>query len=231
MNTQRQQPIVLSNKILVHSIFETIQGEGPFQGYPATFIRLAGCNLQCPACDTEYTLGAKEMSVEEIVYEGIYAPDHIVVITGGEPFRQDLTNLIQTLLREGFIVQIETNGTIEIPKELLHWGWNLSLENLHIVCSPKTPNIADTIKEYASCFKYIIDYRYADPDDGLPGNSVLGYNHKKKIYRQNQKDKKEIYIIPQDDDNYRQNVDSCIRSAKAFGYRMQLQIHKIIGVE
>ena len=40
----------------VHSIFPTIQGEGPFVGQPAIFIRLAGCNLQCPACDTDYTL-------------------------------------------------------------------------------------------------------------------------------------------------------------------------------
>ena len=36
----------------VHSIFKTIQGEGPFCGTPAVFIRLAGCNLQCPWCDT-----------------------------------------------------------------------------------------------------------------------------------------------------------------------------------
>ena len=41
----------------VHSRAETIQGEGPYAGCPAAFIRLAGCNLQCPRCDTEYTPG------------------------------------------------------------------------------------------------------------------------------------------------------------------------------
>ena len=41
--------------LAVHSIFYTIQGEGPFAGETAVFVRLAGCNLQCPLCDTDYT--------------------------------------------------------------------------------------------------------------------------------------------------------------------------------
>ena len=49
----------------VNSIFYTIQGEGPFAGRPAIFIRLAGCNLQCPGCDTEYTK-RQTMTVDEI---------------------------------------------------------------------------------------------------------------------------------------------------------------------
>ena len=39
----------------LHHIFSTIQGEGPFAGVPAVFVRLFGCNLQCPMCDTDYT--------------------------------------------------------------------------------------------------------------------------------------------------------------------------------
>ena len=38
----------------VHEIFHTIQGEGPFSGRPAVFIRLSGCNLRCWFCDTEW---------------------------------------------------------------------------------------------------------------------------------------------------------------------------------
>ena len=53
----------------VHSIFYTIQGEGPFCGTPAVFIRLAGCNLQCPSCDTNYTSKRRTMTAEEIVNE------------------------------------------------------------------------------------------------------------------------------------------------------------------
>ena len=51
----------------VHSIFYTLQGEGPFCGSPAIFIRLAGCNLQCPGCDTDYTSKREHLSPETIV--------------------------------------------------------------------------------------------------------------------------------------------------------------------
>ena len=51
----------------LHSIFHTIQGEGPFCGTPSVFVRLAGCNLQCPACDTDYTQGRRAASAQEIL--------------------------------------------------------------------------------------------------------------------------------------------------------------------
>jgi len=38
----------------VQDIFSTIQGEGPFAGKPAVFLRLAGCNLRCFFCDTDF---------------------------------------------------------------------------------------------------------------------------------------------------------------------------------
>src|SRR6202012_6048960 len=51
----------------VHSIFKTIQGEGPYCGERALFIRLYGCNLRCPGCDTEYTATRNSMTPAEIV--------------------------------------------------------------------------------------------------------------------------------------------------------------------
>ena len=100
MNTQDPEPRILNALLQVHSIFHTIQGEGPFAGTPAVFIRLAGCNLKCPGCDTEYTSKRKEMTVAQIldaIYEVSSITTKLVVITGGEPFRQDLTRLLNAL--------------------------------------------------------------------------------------------------------------------------------------
>ena len=52
MNTQPTEKRTNSQNLDITEIFFTIQGEGPFSGHRAVFIRLAGCNLQCPACDT-----------------------------------------------------------------------------------------------------------------------------------------------------------------------------------
>ena len=101
-----QQPIEKQNLredgiLEVHSIFHTIQGEGPFTGQRAVFIRLAGCNLQCPLCDTDYTSSrwtAGPSSLLKYVREQA-DPGHLVVITGGEPFRQNLRPAVEEIGR------------------------------------------------------------------------------------------------------------------------------------
>ena len=96
------------------AIFETLQGEGRWQGTPATFIRLGACNLTCDFCDTEFNTW-KGMTTEEIV-SLLPKPKH-VVITGGEPALQNLGPLVHALHSKDKYVSIETNGTRKIPKE------------------------------------------------------------------------------------------------------------------
>ncbi len=109
-------------------IFYSIQGEGPAMGRPATFVRLAGCNLRCQGCDTDDRT-IQELSIAEVMKSIL---SKIVVITGGEPTLQmePLSELISLLYGQGKEIHIETNGTNPIPEEVL--------EKIHYaVVSPK----------------------------------------------------------------------------------------------
>jgi len=68
----------------ISEIFYSLQGEGRNQGAPCLFIRLAGCNLHCRYCDTEYALtGGTEMDADAILSEVARANPRLVCITGG----------------------------------------------------------------------------------------------------------------------------------------------------
>jgi len=121
----------------VNELFETIQGEGTFTGVPSIFLRLQGCPVGCPWCDTQHTWQVEadqEVPAEEILVktgdtptwgkmtaqdivqafekQGLHARH--VVITGGEPCMYDLTELAGLLESKGYQLQIETSGTFEI---------------------------------------------------------------------------------------------------------------------
>ena len=105
-------------ELAVSEIFKSIQGESTHAGRICTFIRLAGCNLRCDFCDTRYALkGGKKMSVEEVIRHVKRFHCNLVEITGGEPLLQKGTiYLIRRLLKDGFEVMLETNGSIDMSK-------------------------------------------------------------------------------------------------------------------
>ncbi|MEE8573988.1 MAG: radical SAM protein, partial [Thermodesulfobacteriota bacterium] len=104
--------------MLIKEIFLSLQGESTHAGLPCTFIRLAGCNLDCHWCDTpgaRASSDGSELSIEEITAKVKELDCSLVEITGGEPLLQDGVNeLISSLLKAGRKVILETNGTVSL---------------------------------------------------------------------------------------------------------------------
>ena len=95
-------------------IYKSVQGESSFAGRPCVFVRLAGCNLRCAWCDSEYTFkGGYRLSEDEVVAEiEKLAPVRLIEFTGGEPMLQEreLIPLMKRLLVSGYELMIETSG-------------------------------------------------------------------------------------------------------------------------
>ncbi len=142
----------------VVEIFLSVQGEGKRVGTLNHFIRLAGCNLKCPFCDTEFQKPQEHLRPTEIVErleEQTTSPQYwrrpSVVITGGEPFVHNLHPLVWALRNGGYYVAVETNGTLlETPSTkmvlpLIDW----------VTVSPKT-KLSDEVLNAAHEVKYVI---------------------------------------------------------------------------
>lgn len=120
--------------MLVNEIFHSLQGEGANTGRAAVFVRLAGCNLACPYCDTDFAQG-KKMSLEEIARSIEHYPTRFLIWTGGEPTLQLTEEATAYFHRLGYYQAIETNGTRPVPKGIDY-----------ISCSPK-PEAIGKLKE------------------------------------------------------------------------------------
>lgn len=194
----------------IHNIFDTFQGEALYSGYPATFIRLSGCNLQCNFCDTNFE-DINHMSIAEIIAK---IKHKLVVITGGEPLRQNITPLCQKLLAKNHLVQIETNGTIflDLPSEV------------EICCSPKISNgkyhqIRPDLISKITFFKFLIS-KYQ-----------IGYDHIPNFAKNNNIP---IYLQAMDEYNAEkntQNKELTLKLAKKNNCRLSLQTHKIWSID
>ena len=174
------------DKLFITSIFYTLQGEGPYRGEPAVFVRLAKCNLACSFCDT-YFDGGDWLSYDELTtriftasaraLEG-YIPEWFkhkvgLVITGGEPMLQkNLGAFLETIKDQFAWTQIESNGTV----------WQDLPESTTLVCSPKClekdgkpvkylkPNT--DVLDRADCLKFVMS---ADPES--PYSTIPDWAH------------------------------------------------------
>jgi len=100
----------------VNEIFYSIQGESTFAGFPCIFIRLTGCNLRCTYCDTKYAYEeGDDIPLDRILATVKGFDCNLIEVTGGEPLIQDETpDLIAALIKKGYTVLLETNGSQDI---------------------------------------------------------------------------------------------------------------------
>lgn len=213
-------------RVVKGSPFFTIQGEGPFAGDAAVFLRLHGCPLRCFFCDTEFSNPEDPtLEVGQIITEITQvAPEwvRLLVITGGEPTRQTLHVLVSAMVGLGWTVQIETAGLI----------WQECLRDTVIVCSPKTEVIQSAVWDHAHAFKYVIRDGEIDPTDGLPLTNTQKENGKaKRLARP--RSGAPVYLSPMDECNpelNRRNREMVAKIAKAFPYRAGVQLHKLMDL-
>ena len=200
-------------KYNVNEIFHSLQGEGINAGRAAVFIRLSGCNLKCPFCDTDFK-ASEEMSVKEIIstiYEvlGKNPLPRLCVITGGEPTLQLEQSLIDAIHHEGMQVCLETNGTKPVPD-----GINF------VTVSPKSPFLdhAEVVVEKCTEVKVVMTEK-------LSVEAIRSFEKIEASY---------YYIQPCDTGYLRTNeaiMQRCVEFIKYHpNWRLSLQQQKILKV-
>ena len=204
------------NSLKIHSIFETVQGEGPYSGHQAIFIRLSGCNLACNFCDTEfdkYTIQSIHSILQQI--KSFQQINPLIVITGGEPFRQNIVMLCKLLVMNSFKIQVETNGTLylDIP------------DQVELVCSPKISNATYSVIR-RDVLKHTIAIKF------LISSNLLFYSDISEVGQTEYNIP--IYVQPIDEYDKTINQQNLILAqaiAKKYNAILSLQIHKIINIQ
>jgi 7-carboxy-7-deazaguanine synthase len=106
--------------VVLIELYVSVQGESSFAGLPCIFVRLAGCNLRCTWCDSEYTFtGGEKFSLDQVEEKiAALAPVRLVEFTGGEPMLQEreLLPMMDRLLEKGYTLMLETSGERPLAK-------------------------------------------------------------------------------------------------------------------
>lgn len=195
-----------TKKYKVNEIFYSLQAEGKNAGTPAVFVRFAGCNLQCPFCDTnhepfvEMTKDEIEARVKELDPSG----EALVVITGGEPTLQ-LTE--KEPMFENRSTAMETNGIIKAPR-WVKW----------VTISPKT-KLSQAKLASANELKFL----YGWFDDKYLTEVIEPFATLYGI---------KLYIQPTADKDGKFDIHPAAEFAKAHPvWRLSLQWHKLFNIQ
>ncbi len=159
----------------VSEMFLSFQGEGEYSGKAAFFVRLFGCNVRCPWCDTDYAWKAEGkstfLSAYEIACAAAKSGASIAVITGGEPCLQNLKPLVLALKEKGIRAHLETSGVCKIDEEagLCSFDWVALSPKLFREPLKESLERADEIKAIVSSKEELFEYK--DKFFGLAKNA------------------------------------------------------------
>lgn len=217
----------------VNELFQTIQGEATHAGRPSVFIRLQGCPVGCPWCDTRHTWhlepalelvdaievtalkGASSATWARIPVPALISMVSVcrashVVITGGEPCLYDLLPLSAGLIDEGRTVQVETSGTHEIQIDPCAW----------VTVSPKVNMPGGfAVRDDALARADEIKMPIGKPDDLAALFTLLD----RRAHRQG------VPIWLQPLSLSRKATDLCLEAAIANNFRISVQLHALAG--
>lgn len=215
----------------INDVYTAIQGEGCQAGVPMVLLRLHGCSVGCPWCDTKETWHIDPANACASIAEArganaryaIASASTIarsiraqhpgpawVLLTGGEPAEQGLGPLVEALHDAGYKVAIETSGT--------------------------APGLVD-----AEC-----DWVCVSPKIGMPGGraiipEVLALADEIKMVVGKAADiqkleallndyptKPGVYICLQPLSQNERATQLCVETVQARGWRLSVQLHKFL---
>lgn len=161
---QRTYPVV--------ETFHSVQGEGYWTGSNAFFIRLGGCDVNCPWCDTKESWNAArhpQYYVADLAKLAHQVTSAIVIITGGEPLMYDLSSLTTAIKELEMAVHLETSGAYPYSGD---FDW--------VTFSPKQfksphPSIYEHVNEIKVVITSEYDLKWAEQQAALVPPKTLKY--------------------------------------------------------
>lgn len=216
--------------IRVSEFYPTIQGEGLYTGTPVVLLRLQGCTVGCPWCDTKYSwpqhrqvevMGKSEDMRSDWPEEDLattiasLVPDPArrwVLLTGGEPAEQDFRALAQALRRLGLRIMLETSGTAMFDRTHVD----------HVCVSPKLgmPGGKPVLREVvqlADEVKWVVGKQ--EDLDRL--ELFLDLHHLRMP---------EVHVSLQPLSANLHATRLCVAACLKRGYNLSVQVHKTVGL-
>lgn len=218
----------------VNNIYPTIQGEGCQTGVPMVLVRLHGCAVGCPWCDTKETWHVQDVCRRDTIAEALgqnplwaeatgeqisdfcdrFVGPKWALVTGGEPADYDLADLVEWLHARGYRAALETSGTA-LGHRNAGFDW--------VCVSPKIgmPGGKPVLNEaFAWCdeIKHVVGTP-ADVDQLDQLLSTISKGHMA-----------DIQVCLQPVSASKKATDLCMETAMKRGWRLSIQTHKLLAI-